>query len=317
MLLLNEVKPDDLVSIIFTATPDITASFPAAAARAIGLTDVPLLGAQESQVEGAPRLCIRIMIHTAECKPRSTVKHVYLHGAKVLRPDLVQEVKLNIAIDGPAGAGKSTVAKELASLLRLRYLDTGAMYRALTWLALKQGLDLNNEEGLAGLAKSLCFGLDQQSQVTLAGQALGEEIRTPQINQHVSLVSSYPLVRTVIVAKQRAIALAGGIVMDGRDIGTTVMIDAPVKVFLVADLHERARRRLAELKTLGHQVTLNELATQMQQRDEFDSGRAASPLKPALDAVVLDTTHLTPSEVVKAILAIVAEKTGGVTPGGI
>ena len=216
--------------------------------------------------------------------------------------------RINIAIDGPAGAGKSTVAKQLAKQLALRYLDTGAMYRALTWLALERQLDLQNEGSLTELAETLEFGLDESSRITLGGQALTDEIRTPRVSQFVSLVSSYSLVRDVIVAKQRTIALAGGIVMDGRDIGTTVMIDAPVKIFLTADLNERAKRRQLELQVLGHQMELADLTDQMRQRDYLDSTRATSPLRPADDAIILDTTELLPHEVIDKILGIVRSK---------
>jgi len=219
--------------------------------------------------------------------------------------------RINVAIDGPAGAGKSTVAKQLASLLDLRYLDTGAMYRALTWLALEQHVDLDDEASLTALAETLDFGLDEASRITLDGQAIGEEIRTPRVSQLVSLVSSYPRVRHVIVAKQRSIALAGGIVMDGRDIGTTVMVDAPVKIFLIADLAERAKRRQIEMRALGHQTELADVTEQMRQRDFLDSTRATSPLHPADDAVILDTTDLLPHEVIDRILAIVKGKVDG------
>lgn len=307
----NTVHETEIVNIMFTATPDITAAFPAEAARAIGLTTVPLLGAQEIAVAGAPALCIRVMFLLDKELPRALVKHVYLRGAVGLRPELVgvrAMRNINIAIDGPAGAGKSTVAKTVAKRMGLRYLDTGAMYRALTWLALERGLDLGDDTSLGKLAATLDFGLNTDSELTLAGRVLGDEIRTPQVNASVSLVSSHVGVRGIIVRQQQHLANCGGIVMDGRDIGTTVLAHAPVKIFLVADPKERARRRLRELESLGHKVDLAQVVEQIEQRDHFDSHRAVSPLLPAADAVIVDTTDLPIEKVISQILDIVAKK---------
>jgi len=307
----NAVRESEIVNIIFTATPDINAAFPAEAARAIGLSAVPLLGAQEIEVVGAPRLCVRVVVFVDNGRHRDSVKHIYLRGAVGLRPDLVGVQTfgmLNVAIDGPAGAGKSTVAKGIALRMGLRYLDTGAMYRAVTWLALSQGVDLQDAAILSRLAREMIFDLNADSQLTLDGRVLGNEIRTPLVNVSVSLVSSYEELREVIVEKQRKLALRGGIVMDGRDIGTTVLKDAPVKIFLVADPRERARRRLVELRALGHDVDLEAVVLQIEQRDYFDSHRAVSPLRPASDAVIVDTTNLEVEMVISHILDIIARK---------
>jgi len=310
----NNVHEAEIVNIMFTATPDIDAAFPAEAARALGLTTVPLLGAQELAVAGAPLLCIRVMFLLEKELPRAMVKHIYLRGAVGLRPDLVGVSvfwNINIAIDGPAGAGKSTVAKTVAKTMGLRYLDTGAMYRTLTWLALEKGLDLGDAKSLNALALSLDFNLNANSELTLASQVLGDEIRTPQVNAAVSMVSSHAAVRDVIVRQQQHLAASGGIVMDGRDIGTTVLVQAQVKIFLVADPRERARRRLRELEALGHTVDLAQVVEQIEQRDHFDSHRAVSPLKPAADAIIVDTTDLPIDQVIQQILDIVARKQYG------
>lgn len=307
----NSIHESEIVNIMFTATPDISAAFPAEAARACGLSKVPLLGAQEVAVTGAPLLCIRVMLLVDKELPRAMVRHIYLRGAVGLRPDLVGVGALrniNIAIDGPAGAGKSTVAQNVAKKLGLRYLDTGAMYRALTWLSLQRGVELRDGTSLSALAEKLAFNLNSDSQLTLDGRVLGDEIRTPQVNAAVSLVSSHGAVREIIVRKQQQLAASGGIVMDGRDIGTTVLVDAPVKIFLVADARERARRRLRELEALGHRVDLAEVVEQIIQRDHFDSHRAVSPLTPASDAIVVDTTDLPIDKVIRQILDIVANK---------
>jgi len=308
----NQLDEKEIVSIIFTSTPDLSAAFPAEAARMIGLVSVPLLGTMEMAVAGALDLCIRVMLFADKSIDRKDVKHVYLRKAAGLRPDLAsggQVYKtINIAIDGPAGAGKSTVAKCVAKRLGLRYLDTGAMYRAITWLALSQGLDLQDSICLGHLAKAAVFELDDSSQLTLGGRLLGEEVRSPAVNASVSLVASYEAVRDIIVDKQQQMAELGGIVMDGRDIGTTVLKNAAVKIFLVADPKERARRRLAELHALGHKVDFESVIAQIEQRDFFDSNRQISPLQPAPDAVIVDTTNLAIDEVVDQILEIAARQ---------
>jgi len=311
----NQVSEPDIVSIVFTATPDITTAFPAEAARLIGLHAVPLLGAQELAVTGAPSLCVRVLLHVQASRPKADVRHVYLHGAHVLRPELAlalpQQRQLAIAIDGPAGAGKSTVARSLAERLGLRYLDTGAMYRALTWQTLKRGIAVGDEVHVTSLAEELQFVLQDDSSLTLNGQPLGDEIRSPHVNSEVSRVAGYSGVRKAMVCKQRAMAQDGGIVMEGRDIGTEVMPDAPIKVFLVADHRERARRRQLELQSLGHTAAVTEVAAQIEERDIKDSTRTASPLRAAADAVTIDCTHLSPQEVVQTILHLVARKTYG------
>ncbi|HSL93431.1 MAG TPA: (d)CMP kinase [Bacillota bacterium] len=215
---------------------------------------------------------------------------------------------LNVAIDGPAGAGKSTVAKLVARELGLRYLDTGAMYRALTYLVIEQGIDPHDEETIAALSLTMVFGLDSASQLTLSGAVLGEEIRTPEVSALVSLVSSHAAVREAIVLMQQMMAREGGIVMDGRDIGTTVMTDAEIKIFLTADIRERARRRWREMQEKGYTVDLEEIVALIEKRDLFDSSRETSPLRPAEDALILDTTTLSLEEVVHHILKIVAKR---------
>jgi cytidylate kinase len=217
---------------------------------------------------------------------------------------------VKIAIDGPAGAGKSTIARLVAKRLGLRYLDTGAMYRALTLAALERGVPCTDEEALLRVATSVDMEIvfDEETKgnrVYLDGQDVTDLIRRPEVNAYVSLVSSHKKVRDFIVALQKEIARRGCIVMDGRDIGTVVMPDADWKIFLHASVEERARRRLRELRRNGHDVDLQELAEQIRQRDHFDSTRAISPLRKAEDAVEVDTTHLNIEEVVARVLAII------------
>ena len=204
-----------------------------------------------------------------------------------------------IAIDGPAGAGKSTVARLLAERLGFRYLDTGAMYRALTWLALERGVDLDDEEALAGLAREHEVSIEGD-RVAIAGRDVSTEIRTVAIDRVVSSVARHPAVRAVLRERQRALAETGDAVMEGRDIGAVVCPDADVKVFLVADAVERARRRVNERPGLGADA----LATDLRLRDERDAGQ----MQPARDAETIDTTDLSVEAVVARIENMVATR---------
>lgn len=217
---------------------------------------------------------------------------------------------VKIAIDGPAGAGKSTIARIVAKRLGLRYLDTGAMYRAVTLAALKKGVSCADEEALLRVATSMdleiVFEKETKSNlVYLNGEDVTSAIRQPEVNASVSLVSSHKKVREFIVALQKEIGRQGCIVMDGRDIGTVVMPDADWKIFLQASVEERARRRQKELQRNGHEVDLVELEEQIRQRDHSDSTREVSPLRKAEDAIEVDTTHMNIEQVVDKVLAII------------
>ncbi|HWQ22883.1 MAG TPA: (d)CMP kinase [Gaiellaceae bacterium] len=204
-----------------------------------------------------------------------------------------------VAIDGPAGAGKSTVARALARRLGFRYLDTGAMYRALTWLALRDGVPVEDGEALARLARASPVSLGADGSVAIAGEDVTERIRAVEIDRLVPSVARHPAVRAVMRERQRALAAEGDAVIEGRDIGTVVAPGAEVKVFLVAAEEERARRRLGERPG----VEAEALAADLRRRDERD----AANTQPAPDAVVIDTTALRVDEVVARIEALVAE----------
>lgn len=208
---------------------------------------------------------------------------------------------LVVAIDGPAGAGKSTVARGVARALGIRHVDTGAMYRALTWAALERGLAPADGRGVARLARSLSFDYGPRG-ILVDGRSPGRSIRSAPVTANVSQVSAHPEVRRELVRRQRAVVRDRPAVMEGRDIGTVVCPDAPVKVFLTASAAERARRRHVELAREGTQVGLRTLRGQIARRDALDSTRAASPLAPARDARVLDSTRLTPREVIDEIV---------------
>lgn len=213
--------------------------------------------------------------------------------------------RLVIAIDGPAGAGKSTVARKVARELGLLFLDTGAMYRALTWKALQLGLDLEDAAALARLARASRIELvaaEAGDRVRIDDRDVTEAIRTPEVTGRVSEVARVPQVREHLVALQQAIGEGGGVVAEGRDIGTVVFPSADLKIFLVASPRERARRRARDLEKAGHAVDLAALEAEIARRDALDSNREHSPLRPAEDAVMLDSDHMTAREVVEAIL---------------
>lgn len=218
---------------------------------------------------------------------------------------------LKIAIDGPASSGKSTIAKLLAEEYNLVYVDTGAMYRALTFKALKDGVPVNQEDQLISLLNDLEITfkrvVDGQL-VYVNGEDVTSAIRQNDVTNNVSMVSSFEKVRAELVERQREIAKDTGVAMDGRDIGTVVLPQADIKIFLVASVEERAIRRHLENQEKGISSDLEKLKEEIVARDTFDSNREVSPLKQAEDAVLLDTTSQTISEVVQECKEIIREK---------
>ncbi|NGQ94596.1 (d)CMP kinase [Brevibacillus sp. SYP-B805] len=219
---------------------------------------------------------------------------------------------MNIAIDGPAGAGKSTVAKAVASRLRYVYIDTGAMYRALAWAVLQAGISVEDEEAVAALLQHNRIRLERsgnEQRVFWNDTDVTGEIRTPEVSRYASIVASYGAVRSLMLILQRRMAEQGNVVMDGRDIGTHVLPDAEVKIFLTASIRERAKRRFAELMAQGHATTVEELEAEIAERDRRDSEREVAPLRQAADAVLVDTTGRSVEDVVDHILQI-CKRTG-------
>lgn len=213
-----------------------------------------------------------------------------------------------VAIDGPAGSGKSTVSKILARKLGFMYLDTGAIYRALAYVALKKKIPLDDGKLLAELAKTMQieFKQDEQGQrVIVNGEDVSEKIRTEEVGMAASKVSMHPEVREALLGIQRDFGEKGNLVAEGRDMGTVVFPNAEVKVFLTASPEVRAQRRYLELKEKGINTTLEEVLKSVIERDRQDSTRSVAPLKPASDAVIIDTSNMSIEEVVNSIMRLV------------
>ena len=215
--------------------------------------------------------------------------------------------KLTIAIDGPSGAGKGTVARAIAASLGYRHVDSGAMYRAVGWKALRDGVPLDLEDPVASLAQDSRIDVTADG-VTIDGIDVTRAIRTPEIDRAAASVARLPTVRAVLVARQRQVGADGGIVMEGRDIGTVVFPDADVKVYLDATPEERARRRASDPSHSGVPAAVSDVATLLTERDRLDRTRAASPLYAAPDAIIVDTTGKSVEDVVGEVLAVVRKR---------
>lgn len=215
-----------------------------------------------------------------------------------------------IAIDGPAAAGKSTVAKAVASTLGFTYIDTGAMYRAVTYAVIKAGLDPQNENQAIKVLNDLSIELKPDGSVLCNGDDVTKEIRLPLVSGQVSYIAAMKPVRLALIEMQRKMAESKSVVMDGRDIGTYVLPNAQVKIFQIASVETRAVRRYEENLEKGIHCTLKSVEEELRLRDKIDSGREFDPLKPATDSVLLDTSCLTIKESIDAILEIIKKKTG-------
>lgn len=222
--------------------------------------------------------------------------------------------KICIAIDGPAGSGKSTVAKLLATKLNYIYLDTGAMYRCITLACLNERIDLEDEERVTAYCQKqridFVIQADGKKKILLNHQDVTDRIRLKDVTNHTSLVSSYKGVRQYLVNLQQQYILNGGIIMDGRDIGTVVMPNAELKIFMNASIEERAKRRHLEQLNKGIKSNLDDIKLEIQKRDDFDSTRTNSPLRKAADAIEVNTTNMTIEDVVSAIYTLAITKRG-------
>ncbi len=311
MIELNEVKIEDIVSILFTATKDLDAAYPAVAARELGIVDAALMCAQEMFVEGSLKMCIRVQMDVQTDKKQSEMKFVYLKNAEVLRPDKVKkQKKIAVAIDGPAGSGKSTLAKELAADFGFIYVDTGAMYRSIGYKCIDNGISTDDVKKVSELARNInmeiCY-IDGRQRIFVDGIDISDEIRTQQVADAASAVAKMQDVRKTLVKLQREIAKNNNVIMDGRDIGTNVLPDAEIKVYLDADVSERAKRRCGELAEKGIEHDFYKVLDEIMARDKQDKERKFNPLTVAEDAVIIDTTNMRASMVKEAVAELINE----------
>ena len=219
--------------------------------------------------------------------------------------------KIAVAVDGPAGAGKSSISKIVAKKLGYLYIDTGAMYRSVTWAVLHNHIDVNNQTAVEALLPELDLTMeasDDSCKVFIAGQDVTNFIRTPQVNNAVSIVASYKGVRQYLVERQRLMAEAGGVILDGRDIGSVVLPNAELKIYLTASVEARAMRRYLEVKGTVNEQTLEDIKDSVMQRDDMDKNRKESPLIQVEDAVLVDSSEMTFDETVEHILHLVQER---------
>lgn len=219
--------------------------------------------------------------------------------------------KIAIAIDGPAGAGKSSISKVVANELGYLYIDTGAMYRGVTWAVLDSNVDVNNQKDVEALLPSLDLTLEPTAsacKVFVKGQDVTNLIRQQQINENVSTIASYKGVREYLVERQQAMAAVGGVILDGRDIGSVVLPNAELKIYLTASVDARAKRRWLEVQGTSNEQPLEEIKKNVESRDEMDKNRDESPLVCVEDAIVVDSSNMTFDETVEHILHLVQER---------
>lgn len=302
----NKLEPEQIICIMFSNTADIKSFYAAKAAREAGFSYCALYSSAEPEIEGSLERCIRVMMLVeSDAYP----EHVYLNGAKNLRNDITSIY--SIAVDGPAGSGKSTVSKLVAKRLGILYLDTGAMYRAIAYKCVKDKKDYGDKDVVKHITNKLDLKVEYKDgkQITvLDGVDVSELIRTPQVSMLASYVSAYSFVRTKMVALQREIAKKTSCILDGRDIGTNVLPDCKFKFYLSASPEIRAKRRFEELKAQGNSQSLEQVLNEIQERDFQDKNRAVAPLKKAKDAVEIDTSNMTIDEVVNEIINKIQEQ---------
>ena len=304
----NELDKTDVSGFLFSLTTDIHSYHPAKAARECGYDFAPLFACIEPEINGGLTKCIRLMLFT-EISKEKTVKHIYQKRAKILRKD-VSEI-YNIALDGPAGSGKSTVAKVLAKDYNILHLDTGAMYRACGLKAIRMGVNPKDGEAVEKILPYLDVKVEYKEgaqHTLLDGEDVSKEIRENSVSMAASDISAHRCIRVKMVDMQREIAQNMSCVLDGRDIGSAVLPDAKFKFYITADSKVRATRRFNELTARGENVDFEKLHAEIIARDKQDSEREFSPLVCAKDAIVIDTSEMDVSEVVAKVKAEIQSK---------
>lgn len=311
VMTVNGLEPEQVVDILFTATSDLNAVYPAAFARELGLTEAGLMCMQEMSVEGSLRRCIRLLMHVEQSsKKQGDMRHVFLRDAAVLRPDLAS---FAVAIDGPSGAGKSTVAKQAAIALGLAYVDTGAMYRAIALYNIQRGTDVKDRPAVERSLRQIDISVrpsENGQRLLLNGEDVTEALRTQPIAEGSSVVAAYEAVRHKLLTLQRTLALTGRVVMDGRDIGSQVLPWAQVKIYLDASLEARIERRVRELTEKGLTPDPAVVRQEIEIRDDRDLHRAFSPLTRAADAVYIDSSDLSLEDTVEKVTALIKSSDG-------
>lgn len=302
----NNLSKGQIICIMFSSTADLKSYYPAKAARESGFSAIPLYSSLEPEIDGGLDKCIRVM---ALVDIDRDVKHVYLNDAQNLRKDLTKVI--NIALDGPAGSGKSTVAQLVAKKMDILCLDTGAMYRAVALKCINDKIDYAEPDVVRYLMDAIDLKVEYKNgkQLTLLdGVDVSDQIRTPSISMVASFVSAYGTVRNKMVALQRQIASEVSCILDGRDIGTNVLPNCEHKFFMTATPEIRADRRYKQNLEKGIDQPYEQILAEIIERDNQDKSRAIAPLKKADDAVEIDTSNMSIDEVVDKIISTIQGK---------
>ena len=302
----NGLSPSQVVLLTASSTADLKSYYPVRAVREAGY-NFPLFSSAEPEIDGGLKLCIRFLVLAEKDLQTFKPKHIYLNRAKVLRRDISI---INIAIDGPAGSGKSTIAKLVSEKLKIPHVDTGAMYRACALYMARENIDTKNEKDVSAALTYVNISLSYESgaqRTFLNGKDVTDLIRAPEITMAASNISKYKPVRYKLSAAQREIAQKHSCILDGRDIGSHVLPNADFKFFITADSRIRAKRRLDELVAKGYDADFDTVLEEIKKRDFNDLNRENAPLVKTEDAILIDTSDITAIQAAELIAKIVGE----------